>query len=61
MFERLDFSNFHSADSTQREEFCRQLVSSLKQFGFARLVNTDIPLSDIDKAFETVEYYSCVY
>ncbi|KAL6792611.1 hypothetical protein J3E68DRAFT_376859 [Trichoderma sp. SZMC 28012] len=55
MFERLDFSNFYSTNTAEREGFCRQLVSSLKQFGFARLANIGIPPSDIDGAFETVE------
>ncbi|KAJ4859447.1 2OG-Fe(II) oxygenase superfamily domain-containing protein [Trichoderma breve] len=53
MFERLDFSNFYSTNTAEREGFCRQLVSSLKQFGFARLANIGIPPSDIDGAFET--------
>ncbi|RFU81919.1 oxoglutarate iron-dependent dioxygenase [Trichoderma arundinaceum] len=53
MFERLDFSKFRCADSAERDAFCSQLVSSLKHYGFARLVNTGIPLQDIDEAFKT--------
>ncbi|PTB66088.1 Clavaminate synthase-like protein [Trichoderma citrinoviride] len=52
MFQQLDFSVFHSDNAAEREGLCSQLVSNLKQFGFARLVNVGIPLGDIDRAFE---------
>ncbi|KAK8085891.1 isopenicillin N synthase [Apiospora hydei] len=53
MYTQLDFSRFHGPDAKDRDEFCRALVSDLKQYGFARLVNHDVPPCDIQKAFET--------
>ncbi|KAB8269058.1 hypothetical protein BDV30DRAFT_230150 [Aspergillus minisclerotigenes] len=49
MFPSLDFSRFH--DPSQREEFCRQFVSTLKEYGFAKLINHGISFAQIDLAF----------
>lgn len=55
VFEKLDFATFHKASTTaERDQFCRNLVSALKQTGFVRLVNHGIPHADIDRAFEMV-------
>lgn len=54
MFEQLDFAKFHSANRAERDSFCRELTSSLKQHGFVRLVNHGISPSEIDRAFKTV-------
>jgi isopenicillin N synthase-like dioxygenase len=54
MIEQLDFADFRSNDEAKRYEFGTKFVSTLKQYGFARLVNHGVSSSDIDKAFETV-------
>jgi isopenicillin N synthase-like dioxygenase len=51
MLDRLDFSDFHSTNTAERDDFCNRLVSSLKQRGFVRLVNHGVPPQDIDRAF----------
>ncbi|KAK7991220.1 hypothetical protein PG988_000014 [Apiospora saccharicola] len=53
MYTQLDFSRFYGTDSTDRDEFCRALVSDLRQYGFVKLVNHDVPAADIDQAFKT--------
>ncbi|KAK8036631.1 hypothetical protein PG994_015402 [Apiospora phragmitis] len=53
MYTQLDFSRFYGTDAKDRDEFCRALVSDLKQYGFVRLVNHDVPSAEIGKAFET--------
>ncbi len=58
MFERFDFAAFYSSDTAKRDEFCCKVVSSLRQYGFVRLVNHGIPPSDIDEAFEMVRKHS---
>lgn len=50
MLTQLDFANFHSS-AEDRQRLCRDLVASLKQDGFVRLVNHGIPPRDIDGAF----------
>ncbi|KAK6086078.1 hypothetical protein SCUP234_01478 [Seiridium cupressi] len=52
MFDRLDFASFHSADPVEREEFCSKLISSLKQYGFVKLINHGVSPLDIDNAFD---------
>lgn len=63
MFPSLDFSCFH--DPSQREEFCRQFVSTLKEYGFVKLINHGIPFAQIDLAFAAVCFrppvLRCVY
>lgn len=54
MYTQLNFSRFYGPDPKDRDEFCRALVSDLKQYGFVKLVNHDVPAADIDQAFETV-------
>lgn len=54
MFEQLDFASFYNADTSERDRFCQDLVSSLRQNGFVRLINHGISSDDIDRAFETV-------
>ncbi|KAM0816273.1 putative Fe2OG dioxygenase domain-containing protein [Seiridium cardinale] len=54
MFDRLDFASFHSADTVEREEFCSKLISSLKQYGFVKLINHGVSPLDIDNAFDEV-------
>lgn len=57
MLDRLDFKEFYSPDTSERNGFCRRLVSSLKQKGFVRLVNHGVPPQDIDKAFLEVRFW----
>jgi hypothetical protein len=63
MFPSVDFSRFH--DPSQREEVCRQFVSTLKEYGFLKLINHGIPFAQIDLAFAAVCFHSpilrCVY
>lgn len=53
MFEPVDFAIYHQAGPAERVEFCTKLVDGLRKCGFVKLVNHDVPPSDIDKAFET--------
>ncbi|KAE8395433.1 hypothetical protein BDV23DRAFT_144988 [Aspergillus alliaceus] len=55
MFPSLDFSRFH--DPSQREEFCRQFVSILKEYGFLKLINHGIPFAQIDLAFAAARHF----
>lgn len=57
MFEQLNFANFYSAETTERDRFCQNLVSSLRSKGFVRLINHGIPSEDIDRAFNTVRFF----
>ncbi|KAL9080414.1 MAG: hypothetical protein Q9157_000799 [Trypethelium eluteriae] len=57
MFERLDFANYQSGNVAKRDQFCRKLVSGLRQRGFVRLVNHGIEPSTIDKAFATSRHF----
>lgn len=54
MFHELDFGNFYSQDTSERDEFCRQLVAGLKEHGFVKLINHTVPRNEIDNAFEIV-------
>jgi isopenicillin N synthase-like dioxygenase len=54
MFEQLDFANFYSVNTTKRDSFCQDLVSTLRRNGFVRLINHGISSDDIDRAFDTV-------
>lgn len=54
MYTQLDFARFYGPDPKDRDEFCRALVSDLKQYGFVKLVNHDVPAADIDQAFQAV-------
>ncbi|KAB5554578.1 hypothetical protein GE09DRAFT_1121591 [Coniochaeta sp. 2T2.1] len=58
MLDRLDFRDFHSTNTAERDDFCNRLVSSLKRRGFVRLVNHGVPPHDIDRAFlETQQFF----
>ncbi|OQE37136.1 hypothetical protein PENCOP_c010G06195 [Penicillium coprophilum] len=52
MFEQLDFSQFHSENTDERDQFCRELISELSKSGWVRLVNHGVPPESIDRAFE---------
>lgn len=54
VFEQLDFARIYSTNKTERDKFCHDLVSSLRQNGFVRLINHGILSEDIDRAFDTV-------
>ncbi|KAJ5516874.1 hypothetical protein N7527_008434 [Penicillium freii] len=55
MFPSLDFSHFHNP--SQREDFCRQFVSTLKEYGFVKLISHGIPSTQIDQAFAAGRHF----
>ena len=58
MFPSLDFSRFREPSSS--EEFCREFVSALKEYGFVKLINHGIPSTQMDQAFTAVGLHSSI-
>lgn len=56
MLKQFDFAAFKCASTpAERNTFCRDLVSALRQSGCIRLINHEVPDADIDQAFKMVQ------
>ncbi|KAL4886895.1 hypothetical protein BJY04DRAFT_204547 [Aspergillus karnatakaensis] len=56
MFATFDFAEFY--DSAQRDRFCRELASALREYGFVKLINHGVPPSEVNQAFtEASQFY----
>ncbi|KAJ5649421.1 Oxoglutarate/iron-dependent dioxygenase [Penicillium longicatenatum] len=57
MFEQLDFARFYHKSIDERDQFCRELITGLRNSGWVRLVNHGIPSSNINQTFEASQKF----